>query len=200
MNRPLRLRASMSVAFAIALGVSAGAVPAPARAGSHAFGPLTLTNLAGGRVSLRKLHGKVVVLNFWATWCKPCVEELPVLADLAKRYSERGLVVVAASIDEPAARVDVARIAGAMPEGVQVWIGATISDMQRLEMGAGVPVTVLLDREGSAVDRHSGPLARGSMDREIEDLLRGEDAPKKVPGVDQAGPVPDPPQAAGLSL
>ncbi|HXC53494.1 MAG TPA: TlpA disulfide reductase family protein [Candidatus Limnocylindrales bacterium] len=144
------------------------------------FGPLILRDLNGTRTSLASLRGKVVVLNFWATWCKPCIEELPLLADLAERYGDRGLVVVAASVDDASSRSDIARVAAALPDSMKVWIGATLEDMERLELGMAVPVTVVLDRKGDVAERQRGSLTRGGIDKTIERLLGGPgDKPKK---------------------
>src|SRR5277367_7065442 len=55
----------------------------------------------GGAVSLQSLRGKVVLVDFWATFCAPCVEEMPVLVKLAREYEPQGLVFVAPSLDDP---------------------------------------------------------------------------------------------------
>jgi cytochrome c biogenesis protein CcmG, thiol:disulfide interchange protein DsbE len=59
-----------------------------------------LTDLSGKKVDLASLAGKVVVVDFWATWCAPCKEELPVLQKLYAKYSAKGLVVVGVSVDK----------------------------------------------------------------------------------------------------
>jgi peroxiredoxin len=59
----------------------------------------------GGTLGLAELEGKVVVLNFWATWCEPCREEMPAMERLARAYRDRGLVVVALSVDREGASV-----------------------------------------------------------------------------------------------
>jgi cytochrome c biogenesis protein CcmG/thiol:disulfide interchange protein DsbE len=64
-----------------------------------------LTDLSGKPVSLASLAGKVVVVDFWATWCAPCKEELPVLQKLYKKYSAQGLVIVGVSVDKDAANL-----------------------------------------------------------------------------------------------
>ncbi len=64
-----------------------------------------LTDLAGKRVDLASLRGKVVIVDFWASWCAPCKQEMPVLERLYKKYKSRGLVVVGVSVDQEAANV-----------------------------------------------------------------------------------------------
>ncbi len=60
----------------------------------------TLTNIAGGKTSLADFAGKVVLLNFWATWCAPCRQEMPAMQRLWQRYQEQGFVVVAVAADK----------------------------------------------------------------------------------------------------
>ena len=60
----------------------------------------TLTNMQGEQVSLSQYRGKVVILNFWATWCPPCREEMPSMERLYQKYKDQGLVILAVSADE----------------------------------------------------------------------------------------------------
>ena len=64
-----------------------------------------ISDLAGRRVDLASLQGKVAVIDFWATWCAPCKQELPVLQKLYDKYKGRGLMVVGVSVDQDAANV-----------------------------------------------------------------------------------------------
>lgn len=176
-------------AFALSSALLLGVFVAPAFAEPERrrdFGPLALSDLAGSKVTLASLRGRVVVLNFWATWCQPCIEEFPLLADVAARFSDRGVVVVAASIDEGDSRSAVAKYAERMPAGMKLWIGATIEDMQRLGLGASIPVTVLLDREGRVAKMQRGLVRESALAAEVSKLL-GESSPRKPPaGVEQA--------------
>ena len=63
--------------------------------------PVTLNTLDGKHIDLRDLHGKVVILTFWATWCAPCREELPLLSNYARQHANQGLVVLGFSLDTP---------------------------------------------------------------------------------------------------
>lgn len=67
--------------------------------GSHAP-DFTLTDLEGKKVSLSDYRGKVIVIDFWATWCPPCKDSIPFLESLYQRYKERGIVVIGVSFDE----------------------------------------------------------------------------------------------------
>jgi len=203
-TRPVvRVIGRVLVTASLAAAMVAATIVVALEAHADKLGPLALRDLEGQRTSLAALRGKVVVLNFWATWCRPCLEEMPVLADLASRYGSRGLVVVAASVDDTADRGAIARVASALPEGMKVWIGATLEDMQRLDLGMAVPVTVILDRKGDIAHRSRGTIAPGSVDATIERLLGAPaDEPKKPLGSeevrdDRSGRGP---QAAGRSL
>jgi len=152
---------------------------------SRPFGDLALTDLKGTRVSLDELKGRIVVLNFWATWCKPCVAEMPLLAGAAQLYRERGVVVVAASVDELDRHDEVEAFAGRLPEGMQVWVGATLEDMQRLGLGESLPVTAVLDREGNLAHQHRGVVDAPTLASSIEGLLPAG-RKKRLPGAVEA--------------
>jgi peroxiredoxin len=87
--------AAVFVLFAVASQVSA------LDAGTR-LPEIGLTDLSGKKVDLASLKGKVVIVDFWASWCAPCAEELPQLEKLHKKYKDRGLVVVGVSVDEEA--------------------------------------------------------------------------------------------------
>ncbi len=155
-------------------------------AGPRPVARLELRDLSGKSRSIQELRGKVVLVNFWATWCGPCVNELPVLAELAERYRADGLVIVAASVDEPATRGAVEDFARKRGKGLEVWIGADNADMAALGLdGDSVPATVLLDRSGGIAKRMQGGVSRGELDPVIEKLLKeaggSPDSPEEQP-------------------
>ncbi len=165
--RRSRLGATAGAALAIACALWAP----PSRAGSGTFGPLELANLRGEQVSLEDLRGQVVVLNFWASWCRPCLDEMPALAKLSERYQRRGVKVVAASIDDPDNRSAVELLARHLPAPMEVWVGATVADMLRLQLGDSLPVTVLIDQDGYVTHVHHGVVAEHSFDDTLRRLL-----------------------------
>jgi cytochrome c biogenesis protein CcmG/thiol:disulfide interchange protein DsbE len=185
MLRSMLSRLVFSAVLAVAVP-AATALPAAA-ADASMFGSLSLKTLDGGAVSLQQLRGKVVLLNFWATWCKPCVAEMPVLASLAKKYHERGFLVVAASVDEPGSEEEIGRFAGKLPDGMQVWVGATLEDMSRLQVGSSLPVSILIDGGGRAVGARQGAIGEGLLDSAIEEALgKAPKKPKPLLGAEQA--------------
>lgn len=87
------------VASVAAVGVAFGVGSAHALAPGDKPPPIGLPDQAGNPVDLGKLEGKVVVIDFWASWCGPCKEEIPVLEVLHKKYESEGLVIVGINID-----------------------------------------------------------------------------------------------------
>jgi len=132
---------------------------------------LKLTDLDGRTASLQRHRGKVVLVNFWATWCEACGAELPVLVDLAERYKDRGLVVLAASADDVKAKDAVAKVAKSAKE-LQIWVGADGNDMQDFGFAAALPASALVDRNGRIAERFAGGIGKGQLDTAIEMLLQ----------------------------
>ena len=165
------------VARAFVVALLLAAAPAAARDAA----PLEMKTLEGRSVSLGDLRGEVVVLNFWATWCKPCITEMPVLARLAQRFGGRGLRVIAASVDESASREQLAQFAEKLPRAMEVWVGATMADIARMQVQA-LPTTVIIDREGTLIRVHHGAVTEGFLDESLEKLLeKGGPAPAPAP-------------------
>ena len=129
-----------------------------------------MQDLSGKPVSLRSLRGHPVLINFWATWCGACVAEMPILRKIASRHADSGLVVVAASLDEPESLPEVRRMAAQLGEQVRVWVGAEGSQLRALGIGDAVPVSVLLDPDGKQLARHVGGLPDRNLDRRLEQL------------------------------
>lgn len=157
--------------------------PTPVRSAAE---NLVLTDLAGQRVTLHELRGKVVVLNFWATWCEPCVKEMPLLVEVATRYKDRGMVVVAASLDDDDARPTVEEIAGLLGEAVEVWVGASLVDMEKMQLGSALPATAVIDRNGVIVVTKRGALQPGSLDAALDALLDQKPAQPRLGGAVEA--------------
>ena len=104
----------------------------------------TLTDLDGKSWTLQSLHGKVVLVNFWATWCPPCRKEMPDLDALYRKFKDKGLVVLAIS-DEEMAKVKPFLAERNLAFPILLDPGRKINDLFRVD---GIPKTFIYDREG----------------------------------------------------
>jgi thiol-disulfide isomerase/thioredoxin len=134
---------------------------------------LALQDATGRKVRLRDLRGKPVVLNFWATWCGPCNAEMPMLVDLEKQYATRGVVFIAASLDDAKTEARIPAFLAEHKVGFPVWYGAGADDLDRLKLGGAVPATAFIDAEGHIVARILGQ-ARSEEVKERLDWLTGD--------------------------
>jgi len=174
------------------------AQPAPPAASGQtepvAVPPLELTDLDGHPVSLAALKGKVVIIDFWATWCPPCREAIPDLIDLKKQYGGQGLEVVGISLDDNAERI--------LPRfvhdfGINYPVGISLDDnAERIlprfvhdfginypvvigseEVAAafggilGLPTTFIVDRAGMVRSHFMGYIDRQRMEAAVTGLL-----------------------------
>jgi thiol-disulfide isomerase/thioredoxin len=123
----------------------------PAAQTQHSF-----EDADGEKWTLADFRGELVVLNLWATWCAPCRAEMPTLAKLQQRYGERGLRVVAVSIDTTAKRGDARTMLTELTnDELDFYIDPTKS-MAFAVAAPGVPITILYDREGRELARLPG--------------------------------------------
>ncbi len=145
---------------------------------------LSLPDLNANRQTLEQYRGRIVVLNFWATWCVPCREEMPLLVDLQKRYASRGVVVVGASADDESTQARIEPFVEELGITFPIWIGANTADMERLGLGAALPATAIIDKEGRIIFRIIGPLKRKALARRIDHLLSDKQGKAPEPLID----------------
>ncbi len=137
----------------------------------------SLRDASGAETNLEALKGEVLVVNVWATWCAPCVEEMPTLGELQHRFEGR-LRVIPVSIDSEGdrerAQAELARLSGnALPFYIDITRGV-LFDTQ----AAGMPTTIIYNREGVEVARVSGAVDWVSDEAiaMLEAVIAGEDA------------------------
>ena len=119
---------------------------------------------AGGRLALSTLRGQLLLLNFWATWCPPCVRELPLLDDFQRRHAARGWRVAGLAVDNV---TPVREFLRQHPVGFDIGLaGADGLELSRsLGNGAGaLPFSVVFDRRGVAVHRKLGVIEPSDFD------------------------------------
>jgi thiol-disulfide isomerase/thioredoxin len=141
---------------------------------------LSLKDLNGKPVRLQELRGRIVVLNFWATWCGPCKEELPLMVKTSQEYSGRDVLFIGASLDESKTSKFIPGFIDKYGITFPIWTGASADDLDRLKMGPGVPATAFVDRDGQIVSRVSGEIRPDELKQIIDWLLsdRKEPAPE----------------------
>jgi peroxiredoxin len=144
---------------------------APAAAPAEGVLGVSFQDLQGQPLSLEAYRGKLVVLNFWATWCPPCLKEMPAFVRLQQKYGDQGLQFVGIALDtrEEVARfvtehrIDFPIVAG--EEDVAIY-------MQRLGNGIGaLPFTVVVDRDGAVRHTHQGEWPEADAEAVIQSWL-----------------------------
>jgi len=124
--------------------------------------------LDGAATSPAAYHGRVVLINLWATWCPPCRAEMPDLQRLYARYGSLGFVVLGIDQGESATR------AGAFARALGIRYPILLDPMQRYGAAytaAGLPTTIVLDRAGIVRSAFDGPLSYSQMTAAITPLL-----------------------------
>lgn len=130
----------------------------------------TLKDVDGHSVKLADLKGKVVLLNFWATWCGPCKIEIPWFVEFQKQYKDQGFTVLGVAVDDEGWQVVRPYIAS---RGVNypVMIGDDL--VQQLYGGIeALPTTFVIDRQGRIAATHVGLVGKKDYADEIEQLLQ----------------------------
>ena len=139
---------------------------APPRSTEDRAPPLALPDLNGRHVDLARLRGKVVAVNFWATWCSPCRDELP---ELAQFWTEqKGHCFELVGVAEESAREDVAKMASAIP--YPVLLDERAEALQQWGV-SGYPVTFLLDTQGKVRQVFTGGVGKRELTDAIQPLL-----------------------------
>lgn len=134
----------------------------------HPAPSFTLSGLAGSHLALSSLRGKVVLLNFWATWCKPCKSELPRLSAWYHRLYGHGFTVI--GIDEQESRSDVAGYIRQLHVPYPVVLDANGDIAARYNI-QGTPSSLLLDRHGIITETHLGPIDDAYLSTHVAPLV-----------------------------
>jgi thiol-disulfide isomerase/thioredoxin len=137
----------------------------------------SLKTLDGHTHKLSALRGRIVVVNFWATWCAPCQEELPRLTQMASSYADKPVSFVLISIDTPKDRAKIPAVLERLHVSQESWVGGDTDLMDRFGLGDIVPGTAILDDQGEVVARIMGEAREDDVRKAVDWLLSGKTGP-----------------------
>ncbi len=131
----------------------------------------TLESRSGENIRLQDLRGEVVMLNFWASWCGPCRQEMPLMDELYGQYKDLGFTILAVNVDEN--RDEAHRFLDAVPVNYPILYDPESSVSELYEVQA-MPTTVMIDRDGNARYVHYGyqPGYEDDYEQQIRELVR----------------------------
>lgn len=171
----MRTAAVLALAWGIALlpARSQAAEPACAAHAKAANLSLTFKDVQGKSVTLSDYKGKVILLDFWATWCPPCRKEIPGYIEMYNAYKSRGLEVIGVSMDDADDIGDVKKYVAQIKMDYPVLLGA--GREQDLKPAFGelpLPTSFVIARDGRICARHDGLTPKEQVEREITGLLQ----------------------------
>ena len=139
---------------------------------------LEFKTLSGDTQKISDLRGSITVINFWATFCGPCREELPLLSRLTQEYAGKKIRFIAISADEspdkPKNRAKIDQFLSHQNLAMEIWLGADLDTLDRLGLGNVLPATVILDDQGEVIAKVMGEAHEEDIKGPLEWLLNGK--------------------------
>lgn len=157
-----------AILLSLALGACSSG-PSPSRGARKPAPDFSLKDANGRTVALSDYRGKVVLLNFWATWCGPCKLEIPWFVEFERAYKDRGFAVLGVSMDEDGWDA-VKPFLAEMGVNYRVVLGDE-KIAQAYEGVESLPTSFLIDREGNIAAVHIGLVSRKTYEKDLGELL-----------------------------
>ena len=151
MNARISKRWSLALALLLAGGVGIAQAAVQLSANAPDF---TLRSIGGANLRLQEQRGQVVLVNFWATWCGPCRQEMPLLEDIYKKYKPMGFTMLGVNVEPDSAGAE-AWLSKQKPVSFPIAFD-TESKVSKMYKVAGMPSTVFVDRKGNIRVMHKG--------------------------------------------
>ena len=131
----------------------------------------TLKSRSGENIKLSELRGDVVMINFWASWCAPCRQEMPLLEEMSKKYSDLGFTLLGVNVEEDSSKAD--ELLREVPVSFPVLFDNK-NDVTKLYKVVAMPSTVMVDRDGNMRYLHRGylPGYEAEYVKQIKELVR----------------------------
>ncbi|MEO5740580.1 MAG: TlpA disulfide reductase family protein [Vicinamibacterales bacterium] len=159
---------------AVALGAKAEAAQAPACDANRKAANLNfvLKDSTGKDFNLASQKGKVILLDFWATWCPPCKVEIPWFVEFQEKYGPKGLIVIGVSVDDPAAALK--PFGDKFKVNYPLLVGDGRNDIKGprgYNAAWGLPKTIVIGRDGNICKTHVGLSVKEHFEQQIKSLL-----------------------------
>lgn len=166
----LAVSAALVGVFATPLNGQAAQAAACAPAARAANLNFTLKDLDGKEVTLGAYKGKVILLDFWATWCGPCKFEIPGFIELYTKYRSQGLQVLGFAVDDPVPALK--EYAQRMKMNYPILVGQEREDvLEAFGPMVGLPTTFIIGRDGRICSSHTGFTEKETFEQQIKALL-----------------------------
>jgi thiol-disulfide isomerase/thioredoxin len=164
----VRILALLVAVVGISTAASTGTTSLLAASDRKAAPDFALTDANGARIALSRYKGRVVLLDFWATWCTGCKVEIPWYVEFQKKYARKGFTSIGAAMDEEGWQ-KVKPYLEAHPINYPIVLGNP--DLVKPYQITNMPVTLLIDRHGRIADAHVGMVVKDTWESEIQQLL-----------------------------
>jgi cytochrome c biogenesis protein CcmG/thiol:disulfide interchange protein DsbE len=170
MNQRSLIQASLALVWTLAVPLELNASPSMPPAKLDKPAPdWTLPDVDGKPVKLSNFSGKVVILNFWATWCPPCTEEIPTLVEIQKEYGGKGVVVVGVSVDDGGVAIVRSFLNQNRLNYPVVLASRLVTDIY--DSTGAIPTTYLIDRNGKVAHVQLGEIDKAHLEKQLKRLL-----------------------------